>query len=257
MRSSAISVLVAALEHDPAGFQHIAVVAGFERLGNALLDEQEGKPILAVERGDAVEDQVGDGGRQPHRRLVQQHQARRRGDAAADRQHLLLAARQRAGELVGGVRREPGTERKYARHCAATVAAVARIGAHFEIFQNRQSWQRPGGPRHMRDAEMSAPPRRDAEKIPPLISDPSGGRLDSPGNGFEQGRLAGAVRADDRDELPFADSEGHPRKRRQPAIGDRQVVDCQHAASNTRLLANFRPEVRMSALHQKHEQCSL
>jgi hypothetical protein len=33
-----------------AGFKHIPIVAGFERFGDALLDQQQGDPILAIER---------------------------------------------------------------------------------------------------------------------------------------------------------------------------------------------------------------
>jgi hypothetical protein len=31
-----------------AGFKHIPIVAGFERFGDALLDQQQGDPILAI-----------------------------------------------------------------------------------------------------------------------------------------------------------------------------------------------------------------
>jgi len=33
---------VRALQHDRAGFEHIAVIAGFERFGDALLDKEQG-----------------------------------------------------------------------------------------------------------------------------------------------------------------------------------------------------------------------
>jgi hypothetical protein len=95
-----IKRLVAAFQHHPAGLEDIAVIAGFERLGDALLDEQQSDPVLAVERRDALKDQIRDRRSQAHGRLVEQQQLRRGGDAAADRQHLLLAAGQRAGELV-------------------------------------------------------------------------------------------------------------------------------------------------------------
>jgi len=82
-----------AFENDPAGLEHIPVIARFESLGHALLDQQQRDTILTVECGDAVEDQVGDGWSEPHRGFVEEQQLRRRRDSAADRQHLLLAAR--------------------------------------------------------------------------------------------------------------------------------------------------------------------
>src|SRR5204863_7414218 len=39
---------VRALQHDRAGFEHIAVIAGFERFGHALLDKEQGHAALAV-----------------------------------------------------------------------------------------------------------------------------------------------------------------------------------------------------------------
>ena len=39
---------VRALQHNPAGFEHIAVIAGFERFGDALLDKEQGHAALAV-----------------------------------------------------------------------------------------------------------------------------------------------------------------------------------------------------------------
>jgi hypothetical protein len=50
---------VSAFQRDPSGFKHVPIVAGFERFGDALLDQQQGDPILAIERRDAVEDQIG------------------------------------------------------------------------------------------------------------------------------------------------------------------------------------------------------
>ena len=52
---------------------------------------------------------VDDDGRQPHGELVEHEQPRARRHGAGQRQHLLLAARQRAGRLVAAIRqaREP------------------------------------------------------------------------------------------------------------------------------------------------------
>jgi hypothetical protein len=54
----------------------------------------------------------------------------------------------------------------------------------------------------MCDAEMRPLGRRDREQVAPLEGDAAGGRRNRAGNRLEQRRLAGAVRADDRDELP-------------------------------------------------------
>jgi hypothetical protein len=62
--------VVSDFQRDPSGFKHVPIVAGFERFGDALLDQQQGDPILAIERRDAVEDQIGHCRRQTHGRFI-------------------------------------------------------------------------------------------------------------------------------------------------------------------------------------------
>ena len=78
---------------DAAGFEHIAVVARFQSFRYPLLYKNQRDAVLAMERRDAIEDQVGDGRGQTHRRFVEEQQLRQRSDAATDCQHLLLPAR--------------------------------------------------------------------------------------------------------------------------------------------------------------------
>ena len=70
-----------------------------ERHRGILLDDEDRRALL-VDRADDVEHLVDEHRRQAHRRLVHQQQLRPRHQRAADRDHLLLAARQRAGILV-------------------------------------------------------------------------------------------------------------------------------------------------------------
>ncbi len=119
--------LVRSVQHHPSGFQHVAVVGQFQRLGHALFHQQDGRarPRLWI-CDDALEDRLGHRRRQAHRRFVQHQQPRRGGEAAADRQHLLLAARQRAGELAGPLRQDReqacGCAPMCACHCARPAA---------------------------------------------------------------------------------------------------------------------------------------
>src|SRR5436190_439405 len=54
--------LVVALQDDAAGFQHVAVVGGLERFGDALLHEQNRETGLLPDLQQLVEDEIGDGG---------------------------------------------------------------------------------------------------------------------------------------------------------------------------------------------------
>jgi hypothetical protein len=83
----------------------------------------------------------------------------------------------------------------------------------------------------MRDAEMGAFRRRHGEQVPSFEKDRSGNRRHRPGDSLEQGRLPGAVRPDDRDELPLINRQRHPAQRGEPAIADRQILDFKHPAS--------------------------
>src|SRR5215470_15430146 len=44
--------LVRSLEDDVTGLQHVAVIRALERLGHALLHEEDGQPVLAVDLRD-------------------------------------------------------------------------------------------------------------------------------------------------------------------------------------------------------------
>ena len=86
--------VISAVDHD------VAAVRELERVEGVLLDQEHGEPVLRVELADGVEDLPHDQRREAERRLVEQQQPRPRHQRAGDRQHLLLAARQRAAALV-------------------------------------------------------------------------------------------------------------------------------------------------------------
>src|SRR6266496_6251724 len=88
---------------------------------------------------------------------------RRGRDPAADRQHLLLAARKRPGRLDAPFA-ENREQRKNALEVARPVPpARGRIGAHFEILHHGQGGKDLAALRHVGDAEVSALGWRDAQ----------------------------------------------------------------------------------------------
>ena len=71
---------------------------------------------------------------------------RPRHQRPADRQHLLLAARQRAGALLGALlqhREVPEHRLEVLRHA---VGVAARVGAHAQVLAHRSGTERPRGP---------------------------------------------------------------------------------------------------------------
>src|SRR5712691_164644 len=87
------------LEHDPPVLEHVASVRELERKRHVLLDEHD-RHAVAIDPPQSVEDELHRHRRQSEARLVQQKEARARHEPAPDRAHLLLAARQRPGELT-------------------------------------------------------------------------------------------------------------------------------------------------------------
>src|SRR5262245_5208848 len=85
----------------------------------------------------------------------------------------------------------------------------------------------------MRDAEMRAAGRRQSEEVLAVEGNAAPERRHDSRNRLEQGRLAGAVRADDRDELTFADRERDLRERPQAAVGDVQPLNAEHSPSTS------------------------
>src|SRR5262245_43576018 len=89
-----------AVEHDATRFHHVAVLGVLEGDGGVLLGEQDRDLFFPVEPTHDLEDFCHQHGGEPHRWLVQQHQARAGHQRAPDGEHLLLAARNIPG--LGG-----------------------------------------------------------------------------------------------------------------------------------------------------------
>jgi hypothetical protein len=158
---------------------------------------------------DALEDRVGHRRREPHRRLVEHEQVGRGGKPATDRQHLLLAARQRAGELVATLAENWKQLQDHRQQLGAAGATIGGVGAHVEVFHHRHRREHLAAFRHVGDAQMRALGRRHGQEIAAVVADLAGTRRHGAGNGLEQRALAGAVRADDGHELTTPDVERH------------------------------------------------
>ena len=116
MRGSSREARGGSLQDDPAGLQHIAFMGDLQGEIGVLLDHED-RDALAVDRGDQFEHAIDEERRQAHGRLVHAEQARAAHQRARHRDHLLLAARQRAGALI-----EPlGDARKQFQHAREIV----------------------------------------------------------------------------------------------------------------------------------------
>ena len=132
-----------------------------------------------------------------------------RHERATDGEHLLLAARERLGRLVRALlqhREERVDPRQGPGGHGAPVAAGA-VGAELEVLAHGHRAEQQPALGHERQAlahEALGPRRGDAGAA---VGDRPRADGDEADDGLEQRRLAGAVRADDGDELALADGE--------------------------------------------------
>jgi hypothetical protein len=45
-------------QNDAPGFQNVSMIAGFERFGHTLLDQQDGQAAIPMDLTDALEDRI-------------------------------------------------------------------------------------------------------------------------------------------------------------------------------------------------------
>src|SRR5581483_2027901 len=150
------------------------------------------------------EDLGDDERRETERRLVEQQEPRPLHDGAPEREHLLLPARERA-RLLGASLLEPREVLEDAREVVLERTAPD-VRAEAEVLPDGEL--REGAPplRDVGDAESR-------HRLRPFPCDRPPRELDRPapthrsGHGAQRRRLAGPVRAEDRDDLPLVHRE--------------------------------------------------
>src|SRR3954465_6450831 len=134
-----------AFEHDLALRQNHRLV-GDAREGAEILVDDARRDAFGADLRDSAPDLLGDQGRQPLRRLVDEDQVGVGHERAADRQHLLLAA----GELVAAVAAPLGETREQRENLlqrppAPPVAPRPRAMIRFSTTDREAKMPRPSG----------------------------------------------------------------------------------------------------------------
>ena len=156
-----------------------------------------------VDRLHDLEQLLDDHRRQPERQLVDHQQLRAGDEGLAEREHLLLAARQVAGLLVPPL----AQDREVLEHLLGGLLHVLRVLAEqpagqVEVLLDGERREHALAAGHQHDA--GAPPSRwrragDVDAVEGDRARPTGD--DRPEIAAQQRRLAGAVRAEQRDDL--------------------------------------------------------
>ena len=231
MRTSSFSRSAAGVvrQLDLARLEHVAAVRDRQRDRGVLLDHEHGRPLL-VDLDDDLEDPVDQDRRESHRRLVEQQQPGPRHQGAADRAHLLLAARERAG-LLRLALLEPREQAVRAIEVLGDAVGVrALVGAELEVLAHGHAREQAPALGALRDAELDDVVRRTAGDVVAREGDLPRPWRDDPVDRAQRGRLARAVRADQRDDLAVVHLERDALERLDAAVGRAQALDPRAAA---------------------------
>ena len=141
-------------KRDAAVLQHIGRLASLSDTATFCSTSTQVSPSRLRSRM-VLQHVLHDGRRQAERRLVEHHQLRRAHQAAADREHLLLAAGERAGRLPAAL----GQHRKQRKHpfeiARALRARARQHRAHVEVFRDRERRKNLAAFGDLADAEIA------------------------------------------------------------------------------------------------------
>src|SRR5712664_1485125 len=146
--------LARALGHDAAGLEHVAALGGGQGGGHVLLDEQHGQTLLAMEHLQHVQDRVHDARHDAEARLVEHQEARPRHERARDRQHLALAAGERARALVNALAQHREEAEDALEHLLAALRVAVAEGAEAQVLGHREAAEETPALGDERDAEV-------------------------------------------------------------------------------------------------------
>ena len=181
----------------------------------------------AGQAGDQVGHPLDLARRQPRHDLVEQHEARPQRQRARHFEPLEQADRQVAHRRVLIVgQADIGQDRLRAFACRRD-GPVVQHGAQRHVLHHREVTIGLGDLKGARDAGARGLIRLPAGDRPVLEHDPAGGRRDRAGDQVVERALAGAVRADQADELALPDREAHARDRIEGAERAGQIADLE------------------------------
>ena len=213
-----------------AVLQHVGAVGDLERLADVLLDEQHRQAVVA-QAPDQREHLLDEDRRQAERRFVEDEQARLGHQAAADRQHLLLAAAHRAGPLALALgKAREGGEDALEVACLALVRAGIRaelqVLAHAEVGEDAPPLGHLDEPGLDDTAGVRACQHLAAEAH---FAIPRGQQR---ADGVVQGGLAGAVAAEERDDLARKHVEGDAAQHLDATVAGAQLAHLQQGLAH-------------------------
>ncbi len=174
---------------------------------------------------DDIEHVVDNGRREAERRLVEQNDPRLRHQRPADRHHLLLSA----GQFPRRLRPLLAQDRKQLvdplQRLGPRRPRPGQVAAQFQVLLDSHLGEKPASLGHQGDPPFTEPVRAHARHVGAIEAKLSLPRAQHPGDRVDERCLAGAVGADDRNDLPGIDVDGDVPDGGRVAIADMQVAD--------------------------------
>src|SRR5438128_407707 len=204
-----VQELAARAAHDDAAvLEHVGALRDLERHGDVLLDQQDGEAAL-VEEVDGAQHLLHHQRGEAERGLVEHDELGRTHQAAADGEHLLLAAGHGAGDLRAALL-EPREQREHILQLTLrTVACPRNHRAHLEILEHAERGKDLPAFGDLTDAEVADTVRFQPADRLAFEADRARARGLDAGDGADERGFAGAVRADDGDDLALWHFERH------------------------------------------------
>ena len=215
-----------AAEADGAGLHHVGPVGHGEGHLRVLLHEQYRGAVL-VQAADYIEYLLHKDGREAHGGLVEHQQLGAAHQRAADGEHLLFAAGERARHLAAALL-QARELREHFFQVLVHAGAAAGIGAHLQILLYGHLQEDAPALRHLGQAALHDLVRRQAADVLAQELHRAGARAQQAGYGLQRGGLARAVGADERHHLAPVHVEGDALDGVDGAVIDVDVIYFQY-----------------------------
>src|SRR5437762_6129250 len=216
------------LAHQTPDLQQIGVVRDLEGLAGVLLHHQDAE-AARVDLLDLLEQSPNDLGGEAEGGLVHQQEPRLRHQRSGDRQHLLLAARERPGHLRLSLP-QLGEEREDLVELGGEPRPVApREGSHLKVLVHGERGEELAAFGNPGDAELMDAVRREPVDRPALELDRAGAGLQKPKDRLDGAALPGAVGAEDGPDLSLGDLKADARY---GGVGTVHDLEVRHPEEN-------------------------
>ena len=216
-----------------AVLQNVAAVRDLENMLDVLLDQQDGDAVVAQPR-DQLEQALHVERGKAFGRLVEQEDARAGHQGTADGAHLLLAPAERSGHLLAAL----GEDRQQLEHALERLLPVRprrrQVGAELEILEHGHERKQASALGNEHDRPLH--PFVGRQPVDPFAVEPDlalHARLDA-GDAQQRAALAGAVGADEADDLALVHPQVDVVQHLRPVVKGVEATNAQHRSRRDR-----------------------